>query len=131
MDAVSAQVSKAGQLLKELQKNRLEINNYAYQDTISTGLSEFFHDYNIEYGAHDTPCSIDYPLYGNISNLLGVEFIYDYLRRFSLEHDLIHHYKAETVNSLLLGFDQDAEHLLLNLFELVFDDGPHTSSSAS
>lgn len=119
MEGVSVHKAKARMLLQNLQKNGLKLNNYAYQDTIFTGIPEFFHDYNIEFGASDIPGSIDYPLSMTITDLLGVEYIYEYLRYFTLEHNLIKLFSVQTINQLLLGFDKEAEHVLVNIFELV------------
>jgi hypothetical protein len=119
MDLTESLVKNAKVLLDKLRSDGMKINNYAYQDTISTGLSEFFHDYNIEFHAYDIPCSIDYPLCRNITNLLGVEFIYEYLNRLTMEQSLLRNFQEDRVNKLLKGYDKESEHMLLNLFELV------------
>jgi hypothetical protein len=119
MDSVAAIKSKSWSLLQDLQKNRLKLNNYAYEDTIITGVPEFFHDYNIEFGAHELRGSIDYQLSNAVEGLLGVEYILEYLNRFTLENKFLKHFPEETVNILLLGFDKEAEHMLINIFELV------------
>jgi hypothetical protein len=120
MDTVNIRILKAKQLLSDVQKGRLKINNYAYQDTISHGIPEFFHDYQVEFGAHDMPCSIDYQLCFSVDHLIGVEYIYEYLRRFKLEQDFISQFSEEKIESLLSGFHKDSEHMLINIFELVF-----------
>ncbi|MDF2942160.1 MAG: hypothetical protein K0S01_1018 [Herbinix sp.] len=119
MDTVSALKSKAALLLQNLQKNSLRVNNISYVDTIFTGIPEFFHDYNIEFGAHEMNGSIDYQLCETNENLLGVEYIHEYLHRFTIEHNFIKRFEVETVNQLLRGFDKEAEHMLINVFELV------------
>ena len=105
-------------MLQNIQNNSLKVNNYAYQDTI-TGISEFFHDYNIEFEAHEIPCSIDYPLLDTITDLLGVEYIHEYLCSFTIENDFLKKFSDYNINRLLQGFDKEAEHMLVNLFELV------------
>jgi hypothetical protein len=119
MDLVAAIKSKSWSLLQDLQKNRLKLNNYAYEDTITMGIPEFFHDYNIEFGAHELMGSIDYQLSNAVEGLLGVEYILEYLKRFTLENKFLKHFPEGTVNMLLLGFDKEAEHMLINIFELV------------
>lgn len=120
MEAVAELKNKAAQLLEQLQKNHLEIENIAYQDTILNGISPFFHDYNIEYGAHDIPGgSVDYPLLTTDTQLLGVECVYDYLSRLSLENDFLTRFPTAAINRLLKGFHKEAGHMLINILELV------------
>lgn len=119
METVSAAKSRASALLEELQKNSRKFDNYAYQDTIHTGLPDFFHDYNIEFGAQEIPASFDYPSFETITDLLGVEYIEKYLKSLVLEDRFLRHFSDFSVNLLLKGFDREAEHMLINLFELV------------
>jgi hypothetical protein len=119
MEAVSACKKRAEGLLKELQKNSLKPDNYAYHDTIFTGLPEFFHNYDIEFGAHEIPAGIDYPVFVTITDLPGAEYIEEYLKRLTLEDSFLKAFPVTAVNRLLKGFDREAEHMLVNLFELV------------
>jgi len=119
MEVISTLKAKAKLLLQNLQVNCLKLNNYAYQDTIYTGIPEFFHDYNIEFEAHIFHGSIDYQLNDTVVGLLGVEYMHEYLYRFTLEHNFIKHFSVKTVNQLLQGYDKEAEHMLINVFELV------------
>lgn len=119
MDLINSLKNKAEQLLRELQKNMPNIDNYAYRDTLAGGIDVFFQKYEMEFQAHDTPANIDYPLSLMVENLLGVEYIYEYLRRFTLEHNFITKFGEEQVGFLLSGFHEDSEHMLINIFELV------------
>jgi hypothetical protein len=119
MEAVSACKARARKLMQELQNNSLKLDNYAYQDSIFTGIPEFFHDYNIEFGANETSASIDYPIFFPIADLLGAEYMEEYLKRFTLENNYCRHFSEKTMNQLLHGFDKEAEHILINIFELV------------
>jgi hypothetical protein len=118
MDKVESVKNEAWLLLMELQKNCMIVDNIAYHDSIA-GIKDFFHDYNIEFGAHDIPGSIDYPLLNTITDLLGVEYIYEYLRNFTMENDFLGKFSPQAINLLLKGFHKDSEHMLINLFELV------------
>jgi len=119
MEGVSACSKRAEQLLHEIQKSDLKLDNIAYQDTLYQGIAEFFHDYNIEFGAFETSVSIDYPLFYTITDLTGVEYISEYIRRLSLEHSYLLHYSAQDINELMKSFDPEAEHMLINIYELV------------
>lgn len=119
MEAVTTTTRKAEQLLKDIQSKLLKLDNYAYQDTILTGIPEFFHNYELEFAANEIPGCFDYPLYDTITDLLGIEYIHEYLKRFSLEECFLRNYSEQSINRLVLRFDKEAEHILLNIFELV------------
>jgi predicted transcriptional regulator len=120
MDTVSEIIDKSKLLLKNLKGTRVPLNNYAYQDTISFGISKFFHDYNIEFGAHLYQGDIDYPLCIDITGLLGAEYIYEYLHRLTMENEFVMHFSKDLIELLFMGFDKGSEHMLFNIFELVF-----------
>lgn len=122
MKSVAGLKAEAYVLLQELKKSSLKLEHYAYRDTIFTALPEFFHDYDIEFGAHDISASIDYQLYDYKDELLGVEYIHDYLTRLRSEELFLRHYPADKINQLLKSFDKEAEHLLVNIFELVLNN---------
>jgi hypothetical protein len=120
MDVTEAIKKQAFLTLKSLQEELPDIKNIAYQDTIREGIAVFFHDYNIEFGAHEMPGSIDYPLLMTNTHLIGVEFVYDYLNTFQMENEFLKKFPVETINLLLLGFHVNSEDLLINIFEIVF-----------
>lgn len=119
MDYVSNLKSDAFILLKNLQKSGIRVNNYAWQDTIFTGLPEFFHDYNVEFGADEIPGSIDYPVCETVTDFIGVEYIHEYLSRLTLETKFCKHFSENKIGRLLKGFDREAEHMLINIFDLM------------
>ncbi len=116
---IEERVEAARQLLQRLTSGLLRIDNIAYQDTIGNGLPKFFHDYNIEFTAHEAAGDIDYPSFITITDLIGVEYMEEYLRRLCLENDFLNCYSAKDINHLLKAFDREARHMLINLFELV------------
>lgn len=119
METIEFTKKNAKQLLKDLQKNRVNINNYAYQDTLTKGVDEFFRNYQTEFRAFDTPANIDYQLLCPVEKLTGVEYIFEYLRRFKLENDFIRRFDEESIGRLLYGFHVDSEHMLINIYELL------------
>jgi hypothetical protein len=109
----------ARKLLSRLIDGLMRINLIAYQDTIREGLPKFFHDYNVEFAAHENVGDIDYPSFVTITDLLGVEYMEEYLRRLYLENEFLNCFSAADINRLLIAFDREASHMLINLFELV------------
>lgn len=119
MDAVSTCRNHTQRQLQSLKQKLQNLENIAYQDTINSGIPPFFQEYNIEFGAHEVPGSIDYPLFEPITELVGVEYMSEYLLRFYIEQDFLCKFKEENINRLLRWFHKDAEHMLINIFELV------------
>lgn len=119
MDCVSSLKDRASVLLQNLIKNSLKTDNIAYQDTVFEGIPKFFHDYNIEFEAQEIPADIDYPLLDTITDLLGVEYIYEYLRRLTIENNFLKHFSDTDVSKLLHQFDKESEQLLINIYEMV------------
>ncbi len=118
LDTVEQRRKKTETLLHQLTEGRLRVDNIAYQDTILTGLPKFFHDYNMEFGAHEDSADIDYPSFITVVDLLGVEYMEEYLRRLCLENEFLNCFSASDINQLIHAFDREASHMLINLFEL-------------
>lgn len=117
---LKAKVEESKALLKLVQKNRLKTANYAYIDTIDYGIPLFFIDYDIRFASHETPGSIDYPLAIDEMNLVGVEYIYEYLKKINFENKFCSYFENAETEDLLNGFDKNSDHMLINIFELVF-----------
>ncbi len=110
---------KAKELLKTVQENSLDTEILAYHETLSKGLMMFFKDYETDYGAHETPASIDYPLSCDKMILTGVDYILDYLDKIQIENNICSCYPPEEITSLLKGYDLEYKELLFNIFDLV------------
>lgn len=119
MEEIESYIRKSKEMLEKLQAEQLKVDNYAYQDTLSTGIPEFFHDYVIEFGAQDDPGSIDYPLCNTIVNLSGIEYIHEYLRRLTQENQFCRKLSDTNIEMLLRGLSKDYMHILVNIYELV------------
>ncbi|MGF7144688.1 hypothetical protein HNQ56_003120 [Anaerotaenia torta] len=118
MKLVTEAREEALQLLTKLQKKNRRWDSIAYEDTVYHGLPEFFHDYDIEYGAHEIPGSIDYPLMCTMRDYLGVEYVHEYLKRLTIEDNILSRFSGEAVRHLIDSYDPEARHLLVNLCEL-------------
>lgn len=119
MAEIESNMTKGTSLLTKLQKNKLKVDNYAYQDTLMIGIPEFFHDYVIEFEAHENPGSIDYPLCKEIGNLSGIEYICEYLSRLTIENNFCKNFSDTNIEMLLRGYSKDYMHVLVNIYELV------------
>jgi hypothetical protein len=80
----------------------------------------FFRSYDVDFGAHETPPSIDYPLAIDRMELTGIDYIAEYLRKLQLENHFCGYFSNEEIHDLLRGYDRQYKELLINVFTLVF-----------
>lgn len=118
MEQITIYQEEAMRLLTRLQEKGSRPDSIAYRDTLYHGLPEFFHDYNIEYGAHEIPGTVDYPLLNAVTGDLGVEYIHEYLKRLTLEDGILSRFSDQRLRLLMNSYDREAQHLLINLCEL-------------
>lgn len=113
------QLEHARQLYNIIQNDCLATDNYAYNDTIQNGVAGFFRAYDADFAAHETPASIDYPLSSDKMELVGIEYIYSYLQKLFVENQFCKNFTDYDIHSLLRGYDDHYQDLLLNIFGLV------------
>ena len=116
---IEKQLDSAQQLLKAIQNDSIVTDNYAYHDTIQNGIPIFFSAYDADFGAHDTPASIDYPLSNDKMDLVGIEYIYSYLQKLLMENQFCKNFTEHDIHCLLRGYDEHYQDLLINIFGLV------------
>jgi hypothetical protein len=76
------------------------------------------------------PCDIDYQLCRPVpEDLLGVEYVNEYLRRVVLENDFLRRFPKEPVIKLLENYCPDYRGLLINLYEPVATNALGSRSS--
>lgn len=117
-ERIAAVRKEAESLLRSLQREPFATDVIAYNETLSKGLTMFFSSYDEDFGAHDSPASIDYPLGNDKMNLTGVDYIYDYLWKLSLENEFCSLFSGEEIHSLLRGYDRQYKELLINIYDL-------------
>ncbi|NRT73407.1 DUF6179 domain-containing protein [Clostridium beijerinckii] len=112
-------IEESKELLKNVQKSKLKTSNYAYIDTINYGIPLFFIEYDSRFAAHETQGFIDYPLAIDEMDLVGIEYINEYLRKIDFENQFCSHFDSHEIKNLLKSFDKNSDHILINIFELV------------
>jgi hypothetical protein len=116
-ELVRLYVKKSKDLLNTLKLNALSVNNYAYHDTIFDGIADFFKDYDCRFGAQDSPGNIDYPLSKDVTDLSGVEYLYEYLEQLTIENDFCRKFSSESIEKLLRGYSDSYKEDLMNIYE--------------
>lgn len=104
----------------KVKQNKLDIQNYTYNDTIIAGIQGFLKIYDPNFRAQDMKITADYPLYNNlIGKLEGVEFIKEYLNSIYLENEFCNKFSTEKIKYLLSSYAYDYKDLIINIFEIV------------
>lgn len=109
-------------LLEHIQAHLLPIEMDVYKRTILTGIPPFLQDYDVQFGAHLSPGSIDYQLCMEIEGLSGIDFMAEYLNRFHLEETFLSYFPVSVIREVLRGYHSDYENLLVNIFQIVFQN---------
>ena len=104
----------------KVKRNKLNIGNDTYDETIIGGIQGFLKIYNPDFKAQDMKITADYPLYNNlIGKLDGFEFIKEYLNSIYLENTFCKKFSEEKIEHLLYGYSHDYQELIINIFEIV------------
>lgn len=104
----------------KVKRNKLNIGNDTYDETIIGGIQGFLKIYDPDFKAQDMKITADYPLYNNlIGKLDGVEFIKEYLSSIYLENLFCKKFSEEKIRYLLYGYSHDYKELIINIFEIV------------
>lgn len=107
------------ELLYYIQNNKINIDNYSYNDTIDYGIPLFFKKYDDFFTPHEGDGSIDYQLCIDDMDYVGIEYIENYLNTLKLENEFCSKFDIEEINELLKGYDINSNVLLINIFEIV------------
>ena len=116
---VETQLEHAKQIYNQFQDNCIATGNHAYNDTLQNGIPAFFYAYDVDYAAHETPASIDYPLSSDKMELTGIEYINDYLQKLLMENQFCKNFTTHDIHCLLRGYDAHYRDLLINIFGIV------------
>lgn len=119
---IAMDIDRGKKLLKEAQESALKVDNISYHDTLKE-ITAFFKKYDYRFLAHDIPCMIDYQLCQEVPELLGIEYINEYLHRFIIESKFCGHFNNELIISLLQEYCPNYKEQLINIFEPVCTNG--------
>ena len=116
---IKEKVEEVQGVFERLKEELLPVENIAYQDTYSKGLSPFFKLYNLKYESHEIPGSIDYPLSNDDMKQIGAEYMISYIEKSVLEHSLCLKFPFIEIEAVLKAYHEGYKHILINIYELV------------
>ena len=102
---------------------RIHIPLETYYGTLTREIPSFFRLYDAQYGAHETPGLLDYPLAIELENTSGIIYIREYLHRIRIETEYALRLTDEFCSELLFAYgrkyDMDIRPVPVNLFEVM------------
>jgi len=114
---IESKVELSGKLWRDVVATMPPIPNRALQDTLAS-IGNFPKYYDFRSMAHEIPVMFDYPLCHPVpENLLGVDYINEYLRRLLLEAEFLRHFALDACVRVLERSSPDYVDLLVNLYE--------------
>ena len=112
-------VKLTDELWHEVDLKTPHIDNQGLRDTL-VELRGFTSGYDYRFMAHDCACSFDYQICHAVpSELLGVDYINEYLRRLLIESEFLGRFELDAVVRVLDASCPDYRGLLINLYEPV------------
>ena len=103
--------------------NRLmpEFDSYGNEylaDVMERGMPELFKWYDLKFAPQNTLLTLDYPLLVDLSDLTGIDRIYEFLLYIRLEQEFLRLFPAGELLALLGEYDEDYRELPQNLCQM-------------
>ena len=122
---LSRRLRKARQLQGRMVNEKLDVPLSVYHETLVTELDRFFQHYDITYGAHDIPCSMDYPLALDAARGKGLRYIETFLGALELETDFCRRFGEATLQDFLVRYERRYQlgiaDVPFNLFGCIYE----------
>lgn len=123
LEVLEEQLNESRHLYRQVTMSRLDHGTFAYESTIEQAIPEFFSNYDLAFGAHDTITSIDYPVYCDDCSVSGIRYIKQYLQKLELENRFCLAFSPSSVERLLQMsghiYGIDYRDTLANISEII------------
>jgi hypothetical protein len=135
VEIVASYYKEARQLCQEIVRNKLDVPLEVYNTSVTEALPEFFENYSVVFGAHDTACSLDYPLIFDDMNVRGVFYIKNYLENLDTETQFCKFYSKADIEKTLILYGRknmiDYKESPVNLFEILISSSIFSALSGN
>lgn len=126
VEIIALTFKEAKQLCQEIVRNKLDVQLEVYNTSVTEALPEFFELYSVVFRAHDTACSLDYPLVFDDMNVRGVFYIKNYLENLETETQFCRLFDKADIKATLAAYGRtcrtDYKESPVNLFELLVNN---------
>lgn len=119
LERVARKIRAAGRIHRRIKKNLFQTKNVFYRSTVVDGINGFFKLYRPEFSAQEIHITADYPVFLDVTDLAGIEFIERYLWNIACENQFCLYFSADMVHHLLCGLDENYQQILMNIYEPV------------
>lgn len=117
---VKEKVENALSLYNKLLPEFNHYENHCLYDTFAKGLPEFFKWYDIRFEPQNTILTIDYPLLKDISEYMGIDKIYEFIKCICLEQKFLNMFPENYVINILSKHNKYWKESMDNICETVF-----------
>jgi hypothetical protein len=135
VEVVALIFKEAKQLCQEIVRNKLDVPLEVYNTSVTEALPEFFENYSVVFGAHDTACSLDYPLVFDDMNVRGVFYISNYIGNLDIETQFCRLFSKADIAKTLTAYGRtcriDYKESPVNLFEVLVNNSVFSALSGN
>lgn len=116
---IKRKIHYAKHLHEMVKNNLLQTGNITYTATVIDAIEGFFKLYDPSFGAHEHHITGDYPLSLPVTDLVGIEFIIEYLQRIYYENKFCCCFSSDKIELLMRSYHKDYEELVFNIFQVL------------
>ncbi len=126
IELISRWVAETQDLYEEIKRTKLDVQLEVYNTSIDEDLPDFFKQYGIMFNAHDTMCTLDYPLVFDDMKLQGIRYIKHYLETLKTETQFCNLFDKKTLENTLVNYSRiyqiDYKTSPINIFEVLINN---------
>lgn len=112
---VLEKVLKAKEIYNKMVPSFQSYGNRGYQETVIKGMREFFKYYDPEFNPQNHILTLDYPLIQGVTDLCGIDIIYQYLICVKLEQEFLNALPEDYIIEVLSLYHTEYESLFINI----------------
>lgn len=117
---VKEKTEKALNLYNRVMLEFCHYENQNLYDTFVKGVPEFFKWYNIQFEPQDTILTLDYPVLKDISEYMGIDRIFEFIKAVCLEQKFLKLFPADYITNILSKTNRNWKESMDNICETVF-----------
>jgi len=116
---VEEKTKKALDLYNEILSKFICYENRCLYDTFVKGLPEFFKNYDIQFEPQNTILTIDYPVLKDISEYVGIDKVYEFIKCIQLEQKFLNSFPKDYIINVLSKYNRQYKDMIDNICEIV------------
>ena len=118
-ERVSDKTREALEMYNKILPKLIDCGNICLHDTFVKAIPEFFKWYDVKFAPQDEIITLDYPVLKDISQLMGVDKVYEFINCIRLEQQFFSVFKEEDLRHILARHEKQYEDSMDNICEVV------------